>query len=261
MEAPSVKRDYSIAAVNKVLNILEFLGQQRRAVGLPELSRALGIPKPTMFRYVVTLQERGYVQKSYDGEAYTLGLKILELSTRTLGQATLHEIALPHMRTLLDQFRETVNLGVLEGNQVVYVEILESPQPLKMSSQVGGRDYAHSTALGKSILAYRSAQEVDALTHVTGLPKFTHNTPGSLPELKDGLAQVREQGYAVDDEQNEEGTRCVGAPIFDHEGVAIAAVSISGPSVRIDNAMMEEMGAAVLGVTRQISKKLGHLAR
>jgi IclR family acetate operon transcriptional repressor len=254
-----LKRDYTIASVNKVLNILEFLGRERRAVGLPELSRALSIPKPTVFRYLVTLEQRGYVRKNSDGNAYTLGFKVLELNTRTLGQATLHEAALPHMRALRDRFRETVNLGVLDGNQVVYLEVLESPQPLKMSWRVGGRDYAHSTALGKSFLAYCSAQEVETIARVTGLPKFTPTTVDSLSQLNRELAQVREQGYALDEEENEEGTCCIGAPIFDHQGAVIAAVSISGPTVRIDQAKMSEMGAAVLDVTRRISQKLGYL--
>ena len=255
-----LKLDYRIAAVEKALDILEFLSQQRRKPGLRELSQSLNIPKATLFRYLVTLEGRGYVRKNSENDKYGLGLKVLELSNCVLANMTVHEVALPHMQELLDRFRETVNLGVLEDNEVVYIQILESPRSFKMSSHVGGRDFPHATSIGKAMLAFLPEKKVDSIIDTTGLPKRTDKTITSVVQLKEELAMIRQRGYAIDNGENEEGARCVGAPIFDHRGDAIAAISISGPAFRSSNQETEEMGVAVLEVTAQISRKIGYLA-
>lgn len=253
-------RDYRIAAVCRSLDILEYLGEQRRAFGLPELSRALGIPKATLFRYLVTLEGRGYVRRAGDGDRFSLGLKILELSNHLLHAMTLHEVALPHMRQLQRRFRETVNLAVLEGCEIVYVEILESPQTFKMSSHVGGREIPHATSLGKAILAFLPLDEVERIVSQTGFPSRTSKTVCSLSQLQAELENVRHRGYAVDNEENEEGARCVGTPIFDHRGNIAAAISVSGPALRSSAEQIEEMGTALLEVASQISQRIGYVA-
>jgi DNA-binding IclR family transcriptional regulator len=254
-----LKRDYTLAAVSKVLDILEFLGRQNRALGLRELSELLNIPKATLFRYLVTLEGRGYVIKSPESGAYTLGWKILELSNLALGRLTVHEVALPFMRELLDRFQETVNLGVLEENAVVYVEILESLQAFRTAARVGGRDYPHATSIGKAMLAFLSEKEVERIADATGLRKRTEKTISSLSRLKAELAVVRQRGYAVDNEETEIGACCVGAPIFDHRGEVIAALSISGAAFRFSTEKCEETAAVLVEVTCQISQKLGYL--
>jgi DNA-binding IclR family transcriptional regulator len=254
----TLKHDYTLATVSKVLDILEFLAQQNPASGLTGLSESLNMPKSTLFRYLVTLEDRGYVRKNPRNGEYALGLKILELSTWALGHMTVHEVALPYLRALLDQFQETVNLGVLEHNEVVYVEILESPQFFKMAAHVGGRDSVHSTSIGKAILASLREEEVRQIAHTTGLPKHTQKTITSLPQLKEELASIRQHGYAIDSGENEEGACCVGAPIFDHRGDVIAAISISGPDQRFSAGKIEEVGAALVEVTRQVSQEMGY---
>jgi DNA-binding IclR family transcriptional regulator len=257
----ALKQDYRIAAVEKCLDILEFLSRQRREMGLPEMSSALRMPKATLFRYLVTLEQRGYVRKTLASEKYSLGLRILDLSSRALDSLTFHEVALPHMKELLARFQETVNLAVLEGNHIVYVEILESPHTFKMSSRVGSREMPHSTALGKAILAFLPEQEVEHILKNTGLPRYTANTICSLPHLMQELATTRRRGYSIDNGENEEGARCVGAPIFDHRDDAIAAISISGPAVRSSAEEIEEMGAALLEASSHISQRIGHETR
>jgi IclR family acetate operon transcriptional repressor len=252
------KQDYRIAAVDKTLDILEFLGQQRKRIGLPELSVALGIPKATLFRYMVTLEGRGYVRKGPDDDNYALGYKVLELGSHVLGNLTLHEVALPHMKDLQARFHETVNLGVLDGNEVVYIEILESRRAFKMSSRVGGRDMPHATSLGKAILAFLPEEEVERIAGATGLPRRTANTICSLPQLKQELASTRQRGYAIDDGENEEGARCVGAPIFDRRGNVSAALSVSGPAFRTSAVDIEDLGTALAAAALQISRGLGY---
>lgn len=254
-----MKRDYTLVVVDKALDVLEFLSRQREPAGLQELSQALDIPKATLFRYLFTLEQRGYVRKDAKDGAYTLGLRVLELADEALGRLTVHEAALPGMRELLYRFRETVNLGVHEGKEVVYVEILESPQSFKMSAHVGGRDYLHTTSIGKAILAFLPQKQVHRLLEETGLPARTQNSITSLPELEQELALTRERGYAIDNEENENGARCVGAPIFDRSGRVIAALSITGLAMRSSMAEIEEQGRALLEVTSEISSKMGYL--
>ncbi len=253
-----MKNDYSIAAVEKVLDILESLSREREPADLPGLSKRLGIPKPTLFRYLVTLEKRGYVRKRSDNR-YELGLRLLELSTSALDKMTLHEVALPYMRELQERFQETVNLAVLEGLEIVYIEILESPRAFRMSAHVGGRQYPHTSSLGKAILAYLPEEEVERIARATGLPRQTPNTICSLERLKEELALVRKQGYATDWEESEEGACCVGVPIFDRRGRAVAAISLSGPALRFSPAEVSRMGAALREVSLQISQRNGYL--
>lgn len=255
-----MKRDYTLTAVSRALDILEFLGQHERGCEARALSESLHIPKSTLFRYLVNLEGRGYVRRNRENGKYGLGLKILELCSRTLTQMTIHEVALPYMRDLLDRFQETVNLGVLEENEVVYVEILESPQAFKMSSHVGGRDFPHATSIGKAMLAFLPEEEVERIVHATGLPRHTEKTITSLSRLKEELTTIRQRGYAIDDQENEEGACCIGAPIFDRRGDVIAAISISGPARRFSTKEIEDMGTALLEATSQISQNIGHLS-
>lgn len=252
------KQDYRIAAVDKTLDILEYLGQQRKKMALPELSVALGMPKATLFRYMVTLEGRGYVRKGPDDDNYTLGFKVLELGSNILANLTLHELALPYMKELQVQFHETVNLGVLDGCEIVYIEILESTRTFKMSSRVGGRDLPHATSLGKAMLAFLPQEEVERIALASNLPKRTANTITCLPQLKHELETIRQRGYAIDEGENEEGARCVGAPIFDRRGNVVAALSIAGPAFRSPATGIEDMGTALMSAALQISQGLGH---
>lgn len=251
------KPDYRIAAVDKTLDIIESLAEQEKEMALPELSRVLSMPKATLFRYLITLESRGYVRKTLADDRYALGFKVLELGSQVLGNLTLHEVALPYMKALQAQFQETVNLGVLDECEIVYIEILESPRTFKMAARVGGHEMAHATALGKAILAFLPKEEIERIAKTTNLPRCTANTLDSLSQLEPELEMIRERGYAQDREENEEGARCVGVPIFDHRGGVIAALSISGPAFRLSAARIEKMGAALAAAGQQISQEMG----
>ena len=219
------------------------------------------MPKATLFRYLVTLELRGYVRRNPEGDRFSLGLKVLELSHHLLSAMTLHEVALPYMRELQRRFRETVNLAVLEDCEIVYIEILESPQTFKMSSHVGGREIPHATSLGKAMLAFLPDEDVVHIVAHTEFPERTSKTVSSLSQLQEELEEIRRRGYAVDNEENEEGARCVGVPIFDHRGNVAAALSISGPALRSSTEQIEEMGSALLQASAQISQMVGSSAR
>jgi IclR family acetate operon transcriptional repressor len=168
----------------------------------------------------------------------------------------IHEVALPYLHDLLVRFQETVNLGVLEHNEIVYLEVLESPQAFKMSSHVGARDYPHATSLGKAVLAFLPEKEVERIIRATGMPKRTEKTICSFSRLKEELTLIRRRGYSIDDQENEEGARCVGAPLLDSRGNVMAAISLSGPAPHFSQAVIENIGAALTEITSLISQKM-----
>ena len=248
---------YTVQVVAKALDVLDALAA-KGSMSLTELCQQLDQPKSSVFRYLVTLEEHGYVRRSRNGDDYSLGLKLIELGRAVTNQFTVHEVALPAMRHLLDTFRETVNLAILETGKIVYLEILEGTHSIRMAARPGQRDFAHSTAIGKAILAYSTSAEVEAVVKRHGLPALTPATLTTYEGLLAELERVRAGGYAVDNIENEPGVRCVAAPIFNHYGSPIAAISLSGPADRVFGAKVELMGRALIEATQTISQQLGH---
>jgi len=256
---PSVENTsrYTVHVLVKALDVLEALAQHG-TLSLSELGQQVGQPKSSVFRYLVTLEERGYVRRNPDTEQYSLGIKLIELGNLVATQFNVHDEAIGLMRQLLDKFRETVNLAILEDGRVVYLEILEGTQSVRMAARPGQRDFAHSTAIGKSMLAHLSDEDCTAILRRHGLPAMTEATITTLEGLQAELARVRERGYAVDNMENEPGVRCVGAPIFNHQGEVIAAISVSGPAIRITPSQVETIGRELVIATRTISERLGY---
>lgn len=249
---------YTIRVLAKALDLLHVLAQSETDLPLAELSRELGLPKSSVFRYLATLEERGYVQRSSTTDGYRLGLKLFELGSRVAAQFNVREEALPQMRYLLETFRETVNLGILHDGEVIYLEILESTRAIRMAAQPGQRDLTHCTALGKAMLAYLPAPEVEAILARHGMPALTAQTVTTVDALTAELDRVRRVGYAEDVGENESGVRCVGAPVFNHQGAVVAALSVSGPASRLSTTEVEAIGKELVRVTGAISRRLGY---
>lgn len=247
---------YRVSTAEKTLDILESVASQKNGVRLTELSRETGVPKSTLLRYLMTLERRGYLSKDPLTGRYGLGLKLFQLGSMAVARHSLGEIALPQMHSLLDRFSETVNLGIMEGGQVLYLEILESPQAMRMSSRIGSRDYAHATSLGKAMLAFLPEEEVEEVVRVHGLPPRTEKTIATLEGLKEELGKVKERGYAIDDGENEPMARCVGVPIFNRFGEVAGALSLSGPAHRFSEAKIEAMGQALMEAASRISERM-----
>ena len=253
---PGTRGKYSLSTAEKTLDILESLASQKNGVGLAELSREIGMPKSTLFRYLATLERRGYVSKDGLTGRYELGFKLFQLGSMAVARHSVREMALPFMHSLLDQFSETVNLGIMESGEVLYLEILESPQAMRMSSRVGNREHAHATSLGKAMLAFMSEAEVEEIVRAPGLPPRTEKTITTLEGLKEELGRVRERGYAIDDEENEPMARCVGVPIFNRFGEVAGALSLAGPAHRFSEAKVESMGQALMEAASRISERM-----
>jgi len=251
------KDGYIVKPVFKALRVLQCLGEERRKMTLTEICHRVRLPKTTVFRYLYTLRECGFVAYDSNTDLYWLGLRLFELAQSVDEQLQIREIALPFMRQLRDRFNETVNLGMLDGQEVVYIEMIESRHSLRMQARLGSRDPVYSTSLGKAILAFTPEEQWPHHLPPEFLPK-TSRTHKSFSTLKQDLLQIKARGYSLDREENEAGAHCVGAPIFDHLGQITAAISVSAPVSRLANGVAEEVAPAIVETAAAISRQLGY---
>jgi DNA-binding IclR family transcriptional regulator len=245
--------------------ILDILGQSPHGISIKDLSDRMGLPKGTTHRLVSSLSYFGYVRQDQNTKNYFLGFKLVELGNLLLGQLDLRREAEPFLRELAEQTRETVHLVILDGNEIVYLDKLETEPHtggLRMASRVGSRNPAHSCAVGKVLMAYLPEGALARMVGENGLPKRTGNTITDFNQLKNHMTLVRKQGYAIDDEENERGIRCVGAPVFDEAGKVVAAISVSGPAFRVTKKnVQEKLKKEVMETALRISKRLGFRGR
>jgi DNA-binding IclR family transcriptional regulator len=260
LKMPQAKRKANLTqSVLKALDILECLAVADRPLSTQEIAQRCGLPRPTAYRLLTTLLARDYVTICPGSGHYQIGAKMLSLGNNFLDRLDLPELARADLRELSQVARETVHLGVLDGIEVLYVGKVDGPQSVRMHSTIGARSPLHSTAMGKAILAFLPLEQRMALLGQITLVPRTPSTIIDRGGLVKHLELVRTQGYAVDDIENEEGIRCVGAPIFDHTGQVKAAVSISGPAYRLSNSRLEELSQPVIKAGMAISNKLGYL--
>jgi DNA-binding IclR family transcriptional regulator len=245
-------------SVRRALSILDYLSDSASSPGLSltELASGLEMNKSTLLRLLATLQEFDLIERDPQNDCYRLGLRTLHWAEACLSSMQLRRIAAPFLYQLMEITRETIHLVTYENGEVVYIDKVDSPSMVRIVSRIGMHMPAHSTAVGKALLAYLPAtafQEVVA----RGLPARTPHTLTSPSALQQNLAEVSRRGYAIDDEENEPELRCVAAPIFNHLGYAIAAVSISAPTHRVTSARAEELGPLVRRTAEHISERLG----
>jgi len=250
--------NYPIKVLDKTFSILDILLQHGSSMHMTEISEKLGLYPSTIHRILDTLKHRGYVEQDPKSQKYRLGLKLLELGMAKLHQMDLAREATPYLKELVKQCNETVHLGVLEGGEVLYLAKEESSQTIRMISYVGRRAPLHCTALGKVLLAYLSAEEREKILGEKVLPRLTENTITDKMELEQELDKVREQGFALDREENEKDVRCIAAPIRNYQGEVIAALSISSPIFRIDKNAQNNLKEAIIETSKKISMRLGY---
>lgn len=242
--------------VAKAVGILEILASKTdMGISLSELCALIDIPKSSTHRYLVTLQELGLAERRND-DRYYLGCKVIELAGAYLLKSDLRNDSQAALDDLANKTGETVHLAVPSGTEVVYIAKVESKHALSMFSHIGARLPMHCTALGKAILAFSGLDEVRAV--ISG--PLISRTPKSITspeELKIELEIIRARGYACDDEENEVGIRCVGAPIFDYTTKPIGAISISAPCDRMDQQRCNLLGPLVHQAALQVSRRKG----
>jgi DNA-binding IclR family transcriptional regulator len=254
----------SVKLVQSVAHVLQLFEVYRTAdnkeeFGVTELSKILGLHKNNVFRLLATLESRGYIEQNKATENYRLGIEIFDLGQKYLNKLGLLKLARPFMEKIVSEINESVYIGILKDGAVVYLDIVEANQTIKIVSRVGKDVPAYCTAIGKIQLAYASEEELNKMYMGARLKKYTDKTITSLPELKKHLKLVAENDYAIDDEEFEESVRNIGVPIKNYEGVSVAAISATGPVCRMTSEKIEKEVLPVLKkYSREISKRLGY---
>jgi IclR family KDG regulon transcriptional repressor len=214
--------------------------------------------KPTVYRFLLTLQELGYARR-VDGDRWAMTLKLFNVGSRALDHLDLHSAARPIAEELSEDLGETVHMGVLEGDSAVYVLKIESRYTIRMFSRVGRRIPLYCTAIGKVLLAFAKEEDRESALKGVRLLAFTKKTLTTRAALHAELERIREQGFALDDEEHEEGIHCIGAPIFDHTGGIVATISASWPGFRYEQREEESEKIDKVKAAARISTFLGYM--
>ncbi|MFP4660570.1 MAG: IclR family transcriptional regulator [Halanaerobiales bacterium] len=245
-----------VKSLDRSLSIIEELVFSDKNLGVTELSNRLGIHKSTIHRLLATLSYRGYVEQDEYGR-YKEGLKLFEIGGIVLNKLDLRKRIKPYLVQLQQETKETIHLGILDGKEIVYIDKEETTETIRMYSEVGRRIDAYCTSLGKVLLAYKNI-DINKLYKDETLRKYTQSTITDRQELSSHLAKVRKQGFAVDNEEQEQGIRCIGGPIFDYRGEISAAFSIAGPTTRMTVQRVANLAKKVIEYSRVISSSMGY---
>jgi DNA-binding IclR family transcriptional regulator len=249
---------YKVQVLDRALAIIDKLSTAEENMSLAELSEAVKLHKSTVHRLVTILEGHRIIERDSRTGHYHLGLRLFELGNIAISRFNIRERARPHLEKLLYEVEETVHLCALDAGEVLYLDKMEPSRSVRMASRIGRRNPVHCTSVGKAILAYLPSAEQDANLREHGMRRLTRNTITTPAALKADLAVIRERGYAIDNEENEEGVRCLGAAVLDHTGHPIAAISISSPSFRLPMQKVPAVADAVCRAATALSKELGY---
>jgi DNA-binding IclR family transcriptional regulator len=249
---------YKVQVLDRTLSILNALASAGRDASLVELAGMVKLHKSTVHRLTMILENHRMVERNPQTGRYHLGPRLFELGSIAVESFNVRDRARRHLERLVYEVEETVHLCVLDGGQVLYLEKIEPARGVRNSCYVGRRNPAHCTAVGKAILARLADAEVDEIVDRHGLARRTANTITMPIELKAELSVIRARGYAVDDEEVEDGVRCVGAAVLDQRGAPLAAISVSGPASRINTEKLPVIAACVCRAAAELSRECGH---
>jgi DNA-binding IclR family transcriptional regulator len=246
-----------LQTIQKAGELLELFDRDHTEWGVREVAAKLKMAKSSTHDLMASLAKLGFLNKTEDNR-YRLGWRLVTLSETLLATTELRREAHPMLEDLAARYQETIHLAVLDDTQAVYVDKLEGRQAVRVElTSLGARLYAHCSALGKVLLAYSTEEEVKRIIQITGLPRFTPNTITDEEELKQNLSKIRKQGFAYDMEEILPDLCCVAAPIYNHTGQVIAAISMSIPAYRFRRSQTE-FRDGVIWAAKTISKRLGY---
>jgi DNA-binding IclR family transcriptional regulator len=247
-------------SADRVLRVLEVFGPAERELTLSEIADRMQLPKSSVHRLLATLAARQYVERDSQTHRYSLGIRLFEIGSNVIHGRGLHAAAHPVLEKLTMATGETCHLAVQHGTEAVYVYKLDGLSSIPMPSRVGGRAPGHATSIGKVLLAWADP-EVRRQAVGGKLKRYARNTITDPKQLEGELDLVREQGYAVDLEEFEDGLCCVAAPVRDMSARVVAAVGVAAPSIRLTADVLPSAVEAVIEAGDAISRQLGYVRR
>jgi IclR family acetate operon transcriptional repressor len=245
-----------VQSLDRGLEILDVLSKSGDAVTVTSIAQILDVDKSTAYRLLVTLQERGYVEQD-EHRRYRLSYKPIQLGMTELNRMELRTRAKPYLRELATATGEVAHFAKLIHDRVVYIERVESPNPVSVSTGIGADVPVHAAATGKALLAFVPREQMERMIAQNGLKRFTPRTITNVDQLRRHLHEIRQVGYAVDDEELHLGVRCIAAPVFDYQGTVVASIGISGPSHRVTLDQLDRLTALVTDASRRLSSAGG----
>ena len=251
-------RRMRLSSVANAIRLTKAFSESEYEMGISALATRLGLAKSTVHRLATTLVEYDILEQNRESGKYRLGLALFELGTLVRRKMDAASASHNEITQLAESTGETVQLAILDHLSVLYIRIRESRQAVRMSSSLGSRAPAHCTSVGKALLAHAPAELVSQVIE-NGLKRFTVNTITEPSALLEELASVRTRGYAVDDEEIEVGLRCVAAPIRDHSGHVVAAISVAAPVQRMTKKNIQSTVPGVVAAAEAISRRLGYM--
>jgi DNA-binding IclR family transcriptional regulator len=251
----------SIASIQRALDILNLFDKGHEELGNTEIAKLMNLPTGTAAGLIYTLRINNYLDQNPTNRKYRLGLKLAERAAVLLSQLDLRRVAAPHLEELREWCSESVNLAIRDGNEVVYIERMFGDHALGIRSELGRRGPLHSTALGKAIFSFLPESESQKLLSNYNLYPVTPFTITDRKKFSAELEWIRQSGYAVDEQENEVGGRCIGAPILDRFSYPIGAISVSVPIQRFPQNDIERYGRKLIEVASTISQKMGHVKK
>jgi DNA-binding IclR family transcriptional regulator len=254
-------KEYSVPAIERALSVLQCLGDSKRGFSISEIGRRLKIPKSSAHLILTTLGRRGFLQRNTQTGRYHLGLQLVSLSRSALENLDLREEAKPFLRSLMQESGFTVHMAVLERDEAVIIEKVEAPGLVRLASWIGRRLDVNCTGVGKVLLAFLPEDELDHLLRTKEFARHNSRTIISKHALRRELKRVKQLGYALDNEEDEPGVRCIGAPVFDENGKAVAAISVAGTTSQIGIDRVPNLARQVKRAAGSISVRLGYLAQ
>jgi DNA-binding IclR family transcriptional regulator len=253
-----VLNDYHVPNLVRALRIFELLAESPAGLTTAQITEQLKLPRNSVFRITSTLLENGYLLRDEETKVFQLSKKLLTMGYAALSEESLIEKSLDVMRQLRDQYKETIPLGILNGDEGIIIEEVPGSHSFRYVLEPGKRFHLHTAAPAKAMLAFLPQHEQDKIIKQIKFTPFNKNTVKNKTEYIKILERVKQEGYAIDHAEEIEGMHCIGAPIFNRSGYPIAAIWITGPSIRIKEKDFITIGKSVKKACMKISKSMGY---
>ena len=246
-----------VQSLTRGLSLLEALARAEGGLTLTDLAQRVQLAPSTAHRLLATLEKMGYVYQGGEMGRWYIGLQAFTVGTSFLANRDFVAQSHPYMRRLMEQSGETANLGIIDGTEAVFIDQVQCREMMRTIVKLGSRVPLHASGVGKAIFAALPDDQIDAILKVKGLPRITANTITSPETMWASVRVIRQRGWSFDDEEHALGTRCVAAPIYDEHAEPLGAISLAGPSTRLPDERIRQLGPLVAHTAEELTRRLG----